>query len=122
MGVVKKNLYVHHIPIFSQNLYISVGRDAATKYFGSVAEMPENMVGGSTSFIHEGKRIFLMVIDDLDINTTMHECVHVAMDIYHYIDLYYGPDNQEPLAYLVGYIAEGVDQIVTSHKEKDMDK
>lgn len=38
--------------------------------------------------------------------TIAHEAVHAALDIFDYVDARISSDNQEPFAYLVGWIAD----------------
>lgn len=40
-----------------------------------------------------------------------HEAVHAALDIFDYVDARISSDNQEPFAYLVGWIADCCQQV-----------
>lgn len=40
-----------------------------------------------------------------------HEATHAAMEIFHYVGAYPDPKNQEPFAYLCGWIAKCIDQV-----------
>lgn len=42
-----------------------------------------------------------------------HEAVHAALDIFDYVDARISSDNQEPFAYLVGWIADCCQQVRT---------
>lgn len=50
-----------------------------------------------------------------------HESTHAALEIFHYVDAYPDPKNQEPFAYLCGWIAKCIDKIKT-HKIYTDDK
>jgi hypothetical protein len=55
---------------------------------------------------------------DLSIGQIAHEAVHVAVGLFKDIGAYLDPDNQEPFAYLVGWIADCINQVETG-KLKD---
>lgn len=40
-----------------------------------------------------------------------HESIHAALDIFEYIGAYPDPKNQEPFAYLCGWIAKCIDEV-----------
>lgn len=40
-----------------------------------------------------------------------HEAVHIATEIFEYIGAYHDPKNQEPFAYLCGWIAKCVEEV-----------
>ena len=42
-----------------------------------------------------------------------HEAVHAALDIFDYVEARISSDNQEPFAYLVGWIADCCQQVKT---------
>ena len=44
--------------------------------------------------------------EHMTISEIAHESVHAAAEVFDYIDADFDIDNQEPFAYLVGYIAD----------------
>lgn len=48
----------------------------------------------------------------IDTEKISHECVHAAMDIFGDIGAEVDIENQEPFAYLAGWIADCIDQVV----------
>ena len=40
-----------------------------------------------------------------------HEATHAALEIFHYVGAYPDPKNQEPFAYLCGWIAKCIDEV-----------
>lgn len=47
----------------------------------------------------------------LTVKNIAHEAVHAALDIFDYVDARISSDNQEPFAYLVGWIADCCQQV-----------
>lgn len=45
-----------------------------------------------------------------------HEAMHAAMDIFEYVGAYPDPKNQEPFAYLCGWIAKCIDEVKRGKK------
>ena len=57
---------------------------------------------------------------DLTMNTIVHECGHVALEIYAYVHARINYDDQEPFCYLLGWIGEVVNKArVESGKKKN---
>lgn len=54
----------------------------------------------------------------LSVGDIAHEYVHVATELFSEIGAIHTPDNQEPFAYLVGWIADCIHQVITG-KFKD---
>lgn len=61
-----------------------------------------------------GKYGYLVCIQSrLSAGDVAHESVHVATEIFREIGAIHTPDNQEPFAYLVGWIADCIQQVIT---------
>lgn len=66
-----------------------------------------------------GKYGYLVYIQSkLSIGDIAHESVHVATELFSEMGAIHTPDNQEPFAYLVGWVADCINQVVTG-KFKD---
>lgn len=48
-----------------------------------------------------------------------HEATHAAMEIFYYIGAYPDPKNQEPFAYLSGWIAKCIQEVKQPKRQKD---
>ncbi len=55
---------------------------------------------------------------DLSTQIIAHESVHAAMNIFDYVDAVADTKNQEPLAYLVGWVADCINQVKTGKFKK----
>jgi hypothetical protein len=55
---------------------------------------------------------------NLSVGDIAHEAVHVAVELFRDMGAYLDPDNQEPFTYLVGWIADCINQVKTG-KFKD---
>ena len=53
------------------------------------------------------------IADNVDAGEVAHEAVHVAMDIMSDIGFVFDPNNQEPLAYMTGWVADCIWQVKT---------
>lgn len=65
-----------------------------------------------------GELIYFCSSKFMDAEKTTHEAVHAALDIFSDMGCMVDYDNQEPFAYLVGWIADCIDQ-VKRNKFKD---
>ena len=45
-----------------------------------------------------------------------HESTHAAMEIFSYVDAYPDPKNQEPFAYLCGWVAKCINEVKNKKK------
>ena len=50
---------------------------------------------------------------DMTMENIAHEAVHAALDIFDYVEARIASDNQEPFAYLVGWIADCCNKVKT---------
>jgi len=55
--------------------------------------------------------------DSYDAEVLCHECVHAAWRVLDLVGVKVGFDNQEPLAYLAGWISRKVNNFMVSHIE-----
>lgn len=57
-----------------------------------------------------------------------HETIHVATGIFDYVEAYHDPKNQEPFAYLCGWIAKCIEEVrqieieYSKHEEKSTEE
>lgn len=111
---LKSGIYRHRVPIYNQRLYVSVGRDAAVNHFGEDGQMAEEMAAGEKYLDDNGRFAILIIIGEgyANTNTIAHEAVHAAIDILDHVEVFYCAENQEPIAYLVGHIAEVIQACV----------
>lgn len=58
-----------------------------------------------------GELIWYTRISKMNTDTIAHESVHAAMDIFDDVHCDVDVNNQEPFAYLVGWIADCIDQV-----------
>lgn len=105
--------------IYPRLLWVAVGVPYAVikDMFEDVAEMEENAdsqvdhtrrtkpdVKGGVLIRFENRRAMTQA------NIT-HESMHAAMEIFHYVGAYPDPKNQEPFAYLCGWIANCINDV-----------
>lgn len=61
---------------------------------------------GMTVYGRDCNVIWLPV--DAEVRTVVHECTHAALNIFHVKGIRCDLDNQEPLAYLMGFLTQAV--------------
>ncbi|AGN89495.1 hypothetical protein Eta_0049 [Serratia phage Eta] len=63
--------------------------------------------------------IIFRSLDDYCTETLTHECVHAAWRVLELVGVKSDVDNQEPLAYLTGWISRQVNNFMVSHIEAE---
>lgn len=58
-----------------------------------------------------GELIWFPTIKEMTINNIAHESTHAALDIFGFVGCKVHYDNQEPIAYLVGWVADCIDKV-----------
>lgn len=105
--------------IYPRLLWIAVGAsyEVIKDMFEDVAPMEENTdaqvdctrrlkpdVKGGVLIRFENKQA-------MTASNITHESVHAATEIFFYVGAYHDPKNQEPFAYLCGWIAKCIDEV-----------
>lgn len=63
---------------------------------------------------HYGILVVIVDSTDMSISDCAHEAVHFAMELCNAVDMYSAYENQELLAYLVGYATDAIYQVATN--------
>lgn len=56
---------------------------------------------------------------DMSVSNMAHEATHASIEIFDYVDGRISYDNQEPFAYLVGWVTEMMNMVKTKNYDKD---
>lgn len=108
-----KKIFEYNPVIYPRKLWVSVG--ASTKelneVFEEVGDMEDSSIATVYSVCRTENKMDGMLIRfnnrmDMTPSVIAHESVHAAMGIYGYVGAEVDLDNQEPFAYLVGWIAD----------------
>jgi hypothetical protein len=99
---LKSGCYKATIPLYNRSFYISLSNAAAGELMSGVYVVETGMV---QEFESDPP---LMVLIEKTHEVIAHECTHMAMCIMFTIGMKPDIDNQEPMAYLMGFIAERV--------------
>ena len=108
-----KKIFEYNPVIYPRKLWVSVG--ASTKelneVFEEVGDMEDSTIATVYSVCRTENKMGGMLIRfnnrmDMTPSVIAHESVHAAMGIYGYVGAEVDLDNQEPFAYLVGWIAD----------------
>jgi len=122
--MVKK--YTFYVPIYSRRVYVYIGddykdinkkvnKDYKIEESGDKANYLEASVVEMT---HKGEGLvdnLFLLPSNVEQHTVAHECVHMAWDILDLVGVRVEADNNEALAYLVGYLMKEVNIIITKH-------
>lgn len=119
--MAEKTTKIHEFDplIYPRKLWIAVGapNEVIKDMFEDVEPMDKNadaQVDSTRRFKPDVKGGVLIRFANKQAMTTAnitHEAMHVAMDIFEYVGAYPDPKNQEPFAYLCGWIAKCIDEV-----------
>ena len=104
--------------VYPQKLWISVG---ATKEdfadFDEISEMNNATIADTTAIckLKPKKRGGVLIRfrnrNDINFENVTHESIHAAMCILDYCDVKFHADNQEPVAYMAGWVAKCIERV-----------
>lgn len=109
------------IPLYQVGLIISVCPDAAREFHPKM-DLDEGAMGAVFRVVQEDTGHFYLGVvfgcaEWADANTVAHEAVHVAWRCLQHAGVKASVNNQEPLAYLVGWIADEITKFVKPHQK-----
>jgi hypothetical protein len=96
---LKSGCYKATIPLYNRSFYIALSNKAAGDLIGDIYVVETGMV---QEFEDDPP---LVVLIDKSNEVVVHECTHVALCIMRKIGMTPDIDNQEPMAYLMEFIA-----------------
>ena len=110
--------------IYPRKLWVAVGvpYDVIKDMFEDVAPMDENadaQVDNTRRLEPDIKGGLLVRFENRNAMTSAnitHEAAHVAMEIFAYVGAYPDPKNQEPFAYLCGWVAKCINEVKNKKK------
>jgi hypothetical protein len=100
---------------------VSIGKtfiDALGKVDHSLTEGENPRTKGMTISGEEEGYCIIILPEDADLNTIVHESVHCVNYLIHYFDLPKNPVEDEMMAYLTGYIVDCVFDAFEVHKKE----
>jgi hypothetical protein len=99
---LKSGCYKATIPLYNRSFHIALSNQAAGDLIGDIYVVETGMVQE-----FEGDPPLVILIEKSH-EVIIHECTHVALCIMRKIGMTPDIDNQEPMAYMMGFIAEQV--------------
>lgn len=116
---LKKHLEVS-VPLYGVVFMCFPNKEAETKWLG-YEDMNDNYaaqvsVGKSDQGVEYVSMCFRS-IDEYCTETLTHECVHAAWRVLEIVGITVSVDNQEPLAYLTGWLSRQVNNFMMPHVE-----
>jgi hypothetical protein len=113
------------VPLYGVRVMIFPTKEASDKFLGY--ENLSNNYSAMVSVLQCSKgidyiSITFRTLDDYCSETLTHECVHAAWRILELVGITASVDNQEPLAYLAGWLSRQVNKFMMSHIEAKQPK
>lgn len=109
------------VPLYGVEIIVCPTKQDAEKEMW-VGVLSDNFMAQVTTGVDDKSGIECVVIifrslDDYNTETLAHECVHAAWRTLELVGVKSDVDNQEPLAYLAGWIAREVNNFMVPHIE-----
>lgn len=102
MRRLKSGCYKILVPLYGITFYVAFSNSDAFDLTGI------DYAVGSGAFVEYHEDPPLMILMDHGHEVVIHECTHAALCLMGTIGIAPDVDNQEPMAYLMGYIADQV--------------
>lgn len=108
--------------IYPRKLWVSVGvptEELNEKFVDEIKDMDDSN-DAETSPIQQkepllgGVHVRFENLKSMRPDNIAHEATHAALEIFDYVDARIQYDNQEPFAYLVGWVVKCIDEVKTA--------
>jgi len=110
------------VPIYGVRVVICANAEIASAKYGD--DFLNNDFSAQVSVVEEIKSGIRMVAicyrspGEYNAETLTHECVHAAWRVLELVGITVSVDNQEPLAYLAGWLSRQVNNFMMNHVEE----
>lgn len=109
------------VPLYGVEVIVCPTKQVAEKEMW-VGVLSDNFMAQVTTGVDDKTNVECVAIifrslDDYCTETLTHECVHAAWRVLELVGVKSDVDNQEPLAYLTGWISQHVNNFMVSHIE-----
>lgn len=104
--------------IYPRKVWVAVSKDKFAERFDGVSEWDETC-DAIVDCVHDklrnlgGVLVRFGSVEDMTVANISHESTHIAMEIFDYIGANVDLHNQEPFSYLVGWVADCIEQVRT---------
>lgn len=117
MTEIQKGLYEFDPQIYPRKLWVAVTKGTFSDVFDTeLKELGEYDNADVNNVHHKEKDLGGLLIrfrsaDEITAENTTHESTHVAIEIFDYIEARIDTNNQEPFAYLCGWVAGCIEEV-----------
>ena len=117
MTEIQKGLYEFDPQIYPRKLWVAVTKGTFSDVFDTeLKELGEYDNADVNNVHHKEKDLGGLLIrfrsaDEITAENTTHESTHVAIEIFDYIGVRIDANNQEPFAYLCGWVAGCIEEV-----------
>ena len=117
MTEIQKGLYEFDPQIYPRKLWVAVTKGTFSDVFDTeLKELGEYDNADVNNVHHKEKDLGGLLIrfrsaDEITAENTTHESTHVAIEIFDYIGARIDANNQEPFAYLCGWVAGCIEEV-----------
>lgn len=119
------SVYSFHPTIYPRFLWVTKSCDEARKNFAyrneGELELEDDEGNESICTVFSVKSkatgsygALVLIRKRMSVGDVAHEAVHVATNIFSDVEAIHEPNNQEPFAYLTGWVAECIYQVMTN--------
>ena len=118
-----RQVHDFHPSIYPCRLWVYIGGDNMEEEFSKIEKLDDDSIAETqvTRYLPSGKKGVLVRFRSRKVMTAeivTHESVHAAAEILRMVGGQIDVENQEPFAYLAGWVADCIDQ-VKRNKFKD---
>lgn len=113
----KQKIYEFDPQIYPRKLWVAVTKGTFSDVFDTeLKELGEYDNADVNNVHHKEKDLGGLLIrfrsaDEITAENTTHESTHVAIEIFDYIEARIDTNNQEPFAYLCGWVAGCIEEV-----------
>lgn len=117
MTEIQKGLYEFDPQIYPRKLWVAVTKGTFSDVFDTELKELGEYDNADVNNVHHKEKDFggLLIrfrsADEITAENTTHESTHVAIEIFDYIEARMDTNNQEPFAYLCGWVAGCIEEV-----------
>ncbi len=119
--VYNATLHRFTVDFLDAPITISIGKtiiDAIGKVMPELASEEDLRTRGMTLQGEEENYCIICLPEDADVNTIVHECMHTVNYLIHTFELPHKPNDDELMAYLMGFCVDGVFDAYDAHRRE----
>jgi hypothetical protein len=117
--IYSATLHRFKVDFLDASVTVSIGDtilDALGKVEPSLVNPRDSLTKGMTIMGEEEPWCVIALPKEADVNTIVHECMHAVNYLIHHFELPHNPEDDELMAYMMGYFVDCVFDAFAEHK------